>query len=90
MIEARQTERDGTTEVNDRLLAVASASNLFRDVKRLSELPAPMVDQIEHFFVSYNEQAGKLFEPVGRHGPIRATRVLEEAMRRYAKRSRGA
>jgi inorganic pyrophosphatase len=83
VIEARQTERDGETEDNDRLLAVASVSNLFRDVKKLAHLPEAMVDQIEHFFVSYNEQAGKRFEPVGRHGPIRARHILDEGMRRY-------
>jgi inorganic pyrophosphatase len=83
VIEAQQTERDGKTEVNDRLLAVASVSNLFRDVKKLSDLPEAMIDQIEHFFVSYNEQAGKVFEPVGRHGPTRAGKILDKAMRRY-------
>jgi inorganic pyrophosphatase len=90
VIEARQTERDGQTEVNDRLLAVASVSNLFRDVKRLTDLPEAMVDQIEHFFVSYNEQADKQFEPVGRHGPIRARRLLDEAMRRYRAKRRSS
>jgi inorganic pyrophosphatase len=90
VIEARQTERDGETEVNDRLLAVASVSNLFRDVKKLTDLPEAMIDQIEHFFVSYNEQAGKRFEPVGRQGPIRARHLLEDAMRRYRARRRSS
>jgi inorganic pyrophosphatase len=90
VIEARQTERDGETEVNDRLLAVASVSNLFRDVKKLSNLPEAMVDQIEHFFVSYNEQAGKDFEPVGRHGPNRARHLLDDGMRRFRAKRRSS
>jgi len=90
VIEARQTERDGTTDVNDRLLAVATVSNLFRDVKKLSDMPEAVIDQIEHFFVSYNEQAGKHFEPVGRHGPVRARRILDEAMRRSRARRRSS
>jgi len=35
----------------------------------LRELDAHLVETIEHFFVSYNEMAGKQFRPVG---PVRA------------------
>jgi inorganic pyrophosphatase len=90
VIEARQTERDGETGDNHRLLAVASASNLFRDVKKLSDLPEAMIDQIEHFFVSYNEQAGKRFEPTGRHGATRAKRILDKAMRQFRSKGRSS
>jgi inorganic pyrophosphatase len=90
VIEARQTERDGKSEDNDRLIAVASVSNLFRDVKTLKDLPDAVIDQIEHFFVSYNEQAGKQFEPVGRHGPKRARHILDDAVRRHGARRRSS
>lgn len=87
-IEARQTERDGTVEENDRLIAVAEKSILFADVKTLDDLPPAVAEQIEHFFINYNEQAGKRFEPKGRHGPRRAANLLDEGRKRFRSRSR--
>ena len=86
VVEARQTERDGTVEKNDRLVAVAEASELFADVHKLSDVPAAVIKQIEHFFISYNEQAGKRFEPTGQHGPRRAQQLLDAA--RHSSRSK--
>src|SRR5690349_3595740 len=86
VIEARQTEKDGTVEKNDRLIAVADATELFADVKQLSDLPEAVANQIEHFFISYNEQDGKRFEPVGKHGKRRAQTLLDEGRRRVKRR----
>lgn len=83
VIEAKQTEKDGKTETNDRLIAVAAAHELLSRVKQLSDLPASVTDQIEHFFISYNEQHGKRFEPTGRHGAKRAEALLENGRRAY-------
>lgn len=88
VIEAVQTEKDGKVEENDRLVAVALASELFAEVKKLSDLPAPVASQIEHFFISYNEQDGKKFEPKGRHGPKRARLLLEAGRKEFRKRKR--
>src|SRR5947208_9219989 len=63
VIEAVQTETDGESENNHRLIAVSEACELFAEVKKLSDLPSAVTSQIEHFFVAYNEQAGKKFEP---------------------------
>src|SRR2546423_2076110 len=90
VIEARQTEKDGETEENHRLIAVAEACDLFRDVKKLSDLPATVVQQIEHFFVTYNKEEGKQFEPTGQHGRKRAEELLEHAMRRYRRNGRSS
>ena len=84
VIEAIQTERDGSSMENHRLLAVATISQLFADVKSLDDLPDAMLDQIEHFFISYNEQAGKQFQPTGRSGARRARTILDEAIARHA------
>ncbi|MFN2390419.1 MAG: inorganic diphosphatase, partial [Pyrinomonadaceae bacterium] len=54
VIEANQTERDGKTERNDRLIAVASDSITHKDIKSLNDLNETLVDEIEHFFKSYN------------------------------------
>jgi inorganic pyrophosphatase len=88
VIEAKQTEKDGQVEENDRLIAVGEASELFADVRKLADLPTPVASQIEHFFISYNEQEGKRFEPIGKHGPKRAQQLLEQGRRRLRNRKR--
>lgn len=82
VIEAEQTERDGRRAKNDRLIAVAEESNEHRDVRSIADLSAALLDEIEHFFRSYNQIAGKRFEPAGREGPERAHAILEEARHR--------
>ncbi len=78
VIEAEQTERDGKTERNDRLIAVAANSHNHREVESLDQISDNLLDEIEHFFVSYNEVKGKKFKPLGRHGPERAKQLVEE------------
>lgn len=77
VIEAEQTERDGKTERNDRLIAVADDSHTHHDVKTLDDLNDTLLEEIEHFFVSYNEIRGKQFKPLGRFGPERAEALVE-------------
>src|SRR5437764_11474328 len=60
VIEAEQTE-DGKTERNDRLIAVAAAPG-HQKIKSLGDLEPAVVKEIEHFFVSYNQEKGKKFE----------------------------
>ena len=83
VIEAEQTERDGETTRNDRLIAVAAAARNHREVHSLAQLSENLLDDIEHFFVSYNEMKGKKFEPLGRFGTQRARRLVEEGARRF-------
>lgn len=81
VIEAEQTE-DGQTERNDRLIALAADSRNHRDVRALDQLSANLLDEIEHFFVSYNEIKGKTFKPQGRSGPDRAQALVEDGIAR--------
>jgi inorganic pyrophosphatase len=81
VIEAKQTE-EGKTERNDRLIAVSANAETHRGVTSLSDLEKKLIDQIEHFFVSYNaEKKGKKFKPIGRFGPKRATRLIKRGQR---------
>ena len=80
VIEAEQTEAGETTR-NDRLLAVAKSSRNHRDVRTVNDLHGNLVDEIEHFFVSYNESKGKEFRVLKRGGARRAETVLKGAMR---------
>jgi inorganic pyrophosphatase len=88
VIEAEQTERDGETTRNDRLIAVAAESHLLKKVRSLGRLNANLVEEIEHFFVSYNQIKGKEFKPLGRFGPVRALRLVEEGIRLFRKSKR--
>ena len=89
VIEAEQTERDGETTRNDRLIAVASESRTHKKVRSLAGLSENVVEEIEHFFVSYNEIKGKEFRPLGRFGPERARRLVEEGVMNFRRRGRG-
>ena len=80
VIEAEQTEA-GKTERNDRLIGIAVVSRLYRSVEKPEQLSSDLVEEIEHFFISYNELAGKRFKPVGRSGAEKARQVIEKARR---------
>jgi len=83
VIEAKQTERDGTTMRNDRLIAVAAKSATYQNLKTLTRLNTNLLKEIEHFFISYNSFKGKEFKPLGRFGPQRAQRLIKEAVERF-------
>jgi inorganic pyrophosphatase len=83
VIEAKQTEEDGETVRNDRLIAVAEKARNHKEVRSLGQLNEHLLDEIEHFFVSYNEMKGKEFKPLGRFGTERAERLIEEGARRF-------
>jgi inorganic pyrophosphatase len=88
VIEAEQTEK-GETERNDRLIGVAAKAHNHKGVRSLGQLPDNLVDEIEHFFVSYNEMKGKVFTPLGRHGPQRARSVVEAGAQEFKRTHAG-
>lgn len=88
VIEAVQTEHDGKSSENDRLIAVAPASPLYENINRLSDLPTQLCQQIEHFFVTYNAEHGKKFELKGMHGPRRAEKVVKRARRAFKRKKK--
>jgi inorganic pyrophosphatase len=79
-IQAEQTE-DGETVRNDRLISIASQSHAYRGIDTIDALPPNLVDEIEHFWISYNEIKGKTFKPIGRVGPRGAKHLINEASR---------
>lgn len=85
VIEAKQTERDGEITRNDRLIAVAADSRTHKAVRTLSDLNDTLMDEVEHFFISYNQIKGKKFEPLGRFGHIKAAALVEDGMKRFKK-----
>jgi inorganic pyrophosphatase len=88
VIEAEQTERDGETTRNDRLIGVAADSRLHTRVRTLEHLGTTLLEEIEHFFVSYNQIKGKEFKPLTRSGPGRARDLVEDGMKRFQRSKR--
>lgn len=79
VIEAKQTEK-GKTCRNDRLIGVAVNSRTEGTLRKLSDLNRTLVDEIEHFFVSFNDAKGKRFRPLGRFGPERARKLVRASL----------
>lgn len=90
VIEAEQTGKDGETVRNDRLIGVAAESRNHRDVHGIDRLHGNLLDEIEHFFISYNTVKGKEFKPLGRFGPERAQALIIEGVKRARRESEGA
>lgn len=78
VIEAKQTE-NGETGRNDRLIGVAAESHTHESLKSLKTVDSNLVEEIEHFFVSYNAARGKKFKPVARKGPKTAKRLIAKS-----------
>jgi inorganic pyrophosphatase len=77
-LQAEQTERDGKKVRNDRFLGVPVVSQLFPDVNELDQLPESILNQLEHFFINYNEQAGKQFKVTARLNAAKAAKLLDK------------
>jgi len=75
-LQAEQTERDGQTMRNDRFLGVPTVSQQFPDIHTITDLPDNIIDQLEHFFRNYNQQAGKAFRVIARLNAEEAAALL--------------
>lgn len=87
VLEAEQTEK-GETIRNDRLVAIAETDKMHPRERKLGDLPGELLDQIEKFFVDYNEAEGRKFEIRERRGPKVARKLIEKSRRAARKRSR--
>lgn len=77
-LKAAQTERDGRVQQNDRFIGVSVLSQLYKGLNEVENLPKNLLDEIEHFFVSYNQIAGKTFSPQGWAGAVEAKERLKK------------
>ncbi len=81
VIRAKQTDKDGTTESNPRLVAVAEGSRDRGELRSIADVNPALLDEIEHFFASYHALDGSSFEATGRDGPDAAERLVRDASR---------
>jgi inorganic pyrophosphatase len=86
VIEAEQVE-DGKTIRNDRLVAVAIEAHDYQDVKTIRDINTSLLEELEHFFKSYNESQGRQFRLLGSKGPQPALKLLNKTIK---KRTSGA
>jgi inorganic pyrophosphatase len=78
VIKAEQCEGDGAVR-NDRLIAVARKAHNFHGVRSLRQLDKTLIDELIHFFVSYNESKNRIFRVIGLGGPKSAHRLVGDA-----------
>src|SRR3982750_4138078 len=76
IIEAKQTEKNGDSMRNDRIITAAIESQRYAELRSIKKLDPYLVDEIINFFITYNEMSKKKFEPLGKKGPQKAiTRI---------------
>jgi inorganic pyrophosphatase len=77
-ITAKQTERNGEEMRNDRFIGVPVVSEQYEEVNEVDELPKQMIGQLQNFFMNYNDQAGKKFEPFEVVSAAEAMKLISE------------
>jgi inorganic pyrophosphatase len=80
-LKAMQTAEDGKKNRNDRFLAVEKHSLVYGSVESIEDLDQTLLDQIEHFFVSYNEAKGRKFEVIEKMDSKAAEKIIRESIK---------
>jgi inorganic pyrophosphatase len=89
VIEAEQRKGTDKPIRNDRLLAAATASLLYREVKEIDQIQSAILKDIEGFFVNYDRLRDIEFRVLGRSGPAQARQMIFAA-RNPSERNRTA
>ena len=80
IILGENTDLDGKTYRNDRLITVAMASEAYAGVEQVRDMPTEHLRRLEAFFESYPRLLGdKEYRVLGTEGPEPAKRLIEEA-----------
>jgi inorganic pyrophosphatase len=88
VMRARQAQRDGEVEQNDRLIAVSADSRAYANVTRVEDLPEAFKTEIEEFFIFYNRARDKVFTPTEWQGPRAAAKLVEVGHKAHASAQR--
>jgi inorganic pyrophosphatase len=89
VIEAQQKEKGEKARRNDRLLAVAAKTHRYGQWQKLGDVPDNVLEEIERFFVFYNQQKGVTFKPLARRGPMHAKELLAQGQRLFKNVKKG-
>ncbi len=77
-IQAKEIGPKGTVR-NDRLIGVPETEKIRPHQRSLADLAPGVLDDVEHFFVSYNVAEGRRFEVLGRCDAADAGRLVDAA-----------
>ena len=80
IIEAKQTDKNGKTMRNDRILATAVESKRYSELKSVKQVDKYLLDEITKFFITYNAMRGKKFTPIAYRGPSRAINLVKKQL----------
>jgi inorganic pyrophosphatase len=78
-IKALQREKEGDEMRNDRYIAIPDVSVMYERIRKIDQLPKQVVQEIERFFINYNDQAGKQFKPLSWMQSTEALKCVKEA-----------
>jgi inorganic pyrophosphatase len=86
ILEAEQKEKGERPIRNDRIIAIADNSMLFKGIDDIKELNENLVRQIEDFFIDYNKGEGREFRPLNWSRAKIAWDLIEESVNLFEKR----
>src|SRR5580700_6449142 len=73
---------DGKKRIrNDRLVAVAEANHMYANIRKLKDLPAKWLQELEDFFVNYHNLEGKKYQLLGLKGADAALNLIKAAQK---------
>ena len=73
---------DGKKKVrNDRLVAVAEANHQYANIRKLDDLPAQWIKELQNFFVNYHRLEGKEYRLLGCKGADAAFTLIKMAQK---------
>jgi inorganic pyrophosphatase len=78
VIEAQQT-KDGKSERNDRLIAVANENHSYSELRDVHDMNKTLLDEIGAFFANYHKARGSKFKVLDIRGPKQAYQLLKKA-----------
>ncbi len=82
VLEAEQTEKKKNKTIrNDRLIGSLEFCADEPRTKSIKDFSKQMLEELEDFFVYYNQLEGRKFMLLGWHGPKRAQTLLEEGIK---------
>jgi inorganic pyrophosphatase len=78
IIEAEQKEKKGETVRNDRVVAVATASNIYAELTEIGDVSKILLDEVIHFFEYYNQLEQRKFTFLGTRNAKHALKLIKK------------
>ena len=78
IMEGEQVRKDGKKSRNDRLLAVAEATQTYVGLNDVKQVPQVLLTQLERFFMNYHQMEGLHYKALGWKGADAAKKILEK------------